>query len=79
MTWQKDKPQTAAGAPGALRETSRARLAALADAEVLILGGGVNGVATLRELALNGVSCVLLDSGDFASGASGASSRMGRV
>lgn len=76
MTWQKDKPQTAAGAPGALRETSRARLAALADAEVLILGGGVNGVATLRELALNGVSCVLLDSGDFASGASGASSRM---
>ena len=54
MTWQKDKPQTAAGAPGALRETSRARLAALADAEVLILGGGVNGVATLRELVQTG-------------------------
>ncbi|MBY6003278.1 glycerol-3-phosphate dehydrogenase/oxidase [Salipiger bermudensis] len=76
MTREADKPETAAGAPGVLRDVSKARIGALADAEVLILGGGVNGVATLRELALNGVSCVLLDHGDYASGASGASSRM---
>ena len=44
--------------------------------DVLILGGGVNGVATLRELALNGVSCVLIDTGDFCQGASSALSRM---
>ncbi|MGR3378988.1 glycerol-3-phosphate dehydrogenase/oxidase [Salipiger abyssi] len=43
---------------------------------MLILGGGVNGVAALRDLALNGVSCALLDTGDFAAGASSASSRM---
>lgn len=41
-----------------------------------MIGGGVNGVATLRELALNGIACVLLDTGDFCGGASGASSRM---
>lgn len=60
----------------ALREDNARRLETLADPEVLIIGGGVNGMATLRELALNGVSCVLLDTGDFCSGASGASSRM---
>ena len=48
----------------------------LAEPDVLILGGGVNGVATLRELALNGVSCVLIDTGDFCQGASSALSRM---
>lgn len=44
--------------------------------DVLIVGGGVNGVAALRDLALNGVSCVLIDTGDFCAGASSASSRM---
>lgn len=58
------------------RPDAWARLAALARPEVLILGGGVNGVGLLRDLALNGVSAVLLDSGDFCSGATGASSRM---
>ncbi|NVK45795.1 MAG: glycerol-3-phosphate dehydrogenase/oxidase [Rhodobacteraceae bacterium] len=51
-------------------------LKAIEEPDVLILGGGVNGVATLRDLALNGVSCVLIDAGDFCAGASGASSRM---
>ncbi len=51
-------------------------LKAIETPDVLILGGGVNGVATLRDLALNGVSCVLIDTGDFCAGASGASSRM---
>lgn len=36
----------------------------------------MNGVGTLRDLALNGVSAVLIDSGDFCAGASSASSRM---
>lgn len=59
-----------------LRQESRERIGRLATPEVLVLGGGVNGVAVLRELALNGVSAVLLDEGDFAAGASSASSRM---
>jgi glycerol-3-phosphate dehydrogenase len=44
--------------------------------EVLIIGGGINGLATLRDLALQGVSAVLVDRGDFCSGASAASSHM---
>ena len=44
--------------------------------DVLILGGGVNGAGLMRELALQGVSCVLVDKSDFAAGASSASSRM---
>ena len=58
------------------RDAAWARLALLPEPEVLILGGGVNGAGTLRDLALNGVSAVLLDTGDFCGGASGASSRM---
>jgi glycerol-3-phosphate dehydrogenase len=59
-----------------LRQTSAARLNSLSTPDVLIVGGGVNGVATLRDLSLNGVSCVLIDTGDFCGGASSASSRM---
>jgi glycerol-3-phosphate dehydrogenase len=58
------------------RQDALMRLAQIPAPEVLILGGGVNGVATLRDLALNGVSAVLLDRGDFCAGASSASSRM---
>jgi glycerol-3-phosphate dehydrogenase len=43
---------------------------------VLILGGGVNGTGLLRELALQGVRCILVDKGDYAAGASSKSSRM---
>jgi glycerol-3-phosphate dehydrogenase len=52
------------------------RLEAQPDCDVLILGGGVNGAGLLRELALQGVRCVLVDKGDFAAGASSKSSRM---
>ncbi|MCE8418449.1 glycerol-3-phosphate dehydrogenase/oxidase [Rhodovulum sulfidophilum] len=69
-------PHTLHSRPATQRHESATRLDALAEPEVLILGGGVNGVATLRELALNDVSCVLIDTGDFCAGASGASSRM---
>jgi glycerol-3-phosphate dehydrogenase len=44
--------------------------------DVLIIGGGVNGIGTFRDLALQGVSVLLAEKGDFASGASAASSHM---
>jgi len=44
--------------------------------DVLILGGGVNGSGLMRELALQGISCLLIDKADFAAGASSTSSRM---
>jgi glycerol-3-phosphate dehydrogenase len=43
---------------------------------VLIVGGGINGVGTFRDLALNGVDTLLVERADFCSGASAASSRM---
>jgi glycerol-3-phosphate dehydrogenase len=43
---------------------------------VLILGGGINGAGTFRDLALNGVDVLLIDRADFCSGASAASSHM---
>ncbi|HKT55891.1 MAG TPA: glycerol-3-phosphate dehydrogenase/oxidase [Microbacterium sp.] len=59
--------------------TTRASVAALRErpvAEVLIIGGGINGIATLRDLALQGVDVVLVERDDFVSGASSASSHM---
>ena len=43
---------------------------------VLIIGGGINGVGTFRDLTLQGVDTLLIDRADFCSGASAASSRM---
>jgi glycerol-3-phosphate dehydrogenase len=43
---------------------------------VLIIGGGINGVGTFRDLTLQGVDTLLIDRRDFCSGASAASSRM---
>ena len=43
---------------------------------VLIIGGGVNGIGTFRDLALQDVDVLLVDRGDFCSGASAASSHM---
>jgi len=43
---------------------------------VLIVGGGVNGIGVFRELALQGVDCLLVDRADFVAGASSNSSRM---
>ena len=44
--------------------------------QVLVIGGGINGVATFRELALQGVDVTLIERGDYISGASAASSHM---
>jgi len=43
---------------------------------VLILGGGINGLGLFRELALQGVDCLVVDRDDFVAGASSKSSRM---
>jgi glycerol-3-phosphate dehydrogenase len=43
---------------------------------VLIIGGGINGVGTFRDLALQGIDTLLIDRSDFCSGASAASSHM---
>jgi glycerol-3-phosphate dehydrogenase len=56
-----------------------ARLSSLRDnpkAQVLIIGGGINGLATFRDLALQGVDVVLVEKNDYCSGASSASSHM---
>jgi glycerol-3-phosphate dehydrogenase len=44
--------------------------------DVIIIGGGINGCATFRDLCLQGLRCLLLEREDFCSGASGASSRL---
>lgn len=46
------------------------------EVSVLIIGAGINGIGTFRDLALNGVDVLLIDRGDFCSGASSASSHM---
>ncbi len=46
------------------------------DVPVLIVGGGVNGIGLFRDLALQGVEVLLVDKGDFSSGASAGSSHM---
>jgi len=46
------------------------------NARVLIIGAGINGIATFRDLALQGVDVTIVDRGDYVSGASAASSHM---
>ena len=46
------------------------------DISVLIVGGGINGIGLLRELALQEVDALLVDRTDFCAGASGAMTRI---
>lgn len=46
------------------------------EVEVLVVGAGINGIGVFRDLALQGVEVLLVDRGDFCSGASAASSHM---
>ncbi|MCJ0700345.1 glycerol-3-phosphate dehydrogenase/oxidase [Frigoribacterium faeni] len=60
-------------------EPARPNVARIMDrptAKVLVVGGGINGIATFRDLALQGVDVVLVERNDYASGASAASSHM---
>jgi glycerol-3-phosphate dehydrogenase len=52
------------------------RLRERPTAQVLVVGGGINGLGTFRDLALQGVDVVLVERNDFVSGASAASSHM---
>ncbi|MFM6973576.1 MAG: glycerol-3-phosphate dehydrogenase/oxidase [Agromyces sp.] len=56
----------------------RPEFAALETAapEVLIIGGGINGISILRDLSLQGVNTLLVEANDVVSGASAASSHM---
>ncbi|HEY4268608.1 MAG TPA: glycerol-3-phosphate dehydrogenase/oxidase [Galbitalea sp.] len=69
MTSRKRSPQPAVrGTVAALRERP--------SADVLVIGGGINGISTFRDLALQGVDVALVERGDYLSGASSASSHM---
>ena len=46
------------------------------DFEVIILGAGINGCGTYRDLSAQGVKCLLIEREDFCAGASAASSRL---
>jgi len=41
------------------------------NSEVLIIGGGATGTSIMRDCALRGITCILLDKGDIASGTTG--------
>jgi glycerol-3-phosphate dehydrogenase len=46
------------------------------EVSVLIVGAGINGIGTFRDLALQGLDVVIVDRDDYCSGASAASSHM---
>jgi glycerol-3-phosphate dehydrogenase len=46
------------------------------EVSALIIGGGINGVGLLRELAFQGVDAILVEKSDFCSGTSSASTRV---
>jgi len=41
------------------------------ETDVLIIGGGVTGSGVMRDLALRGINCLLIDRTDLNAGASG--------
>ena len=58
------------------RTAWRDALAKRSRVSVLVVGAGINGAGTFRDLALQGVDVALIDRGDFCSGASAAPSRL---
>lgn len=66
----------AASRPSDNRSLRLERLRQLQRVPVLIVGGGINGISTFRELALQGIPVVMIEKGDWCQGASGALSRM---
>ncbi len=79
---QKQPPGSSFGTEGLSPHTGRSHRASVQKlrtrphAQVLIIGGGINGVGTFRDLALQGVDVALVERGDYCQGASGASSHM---
>lgn len=70
------QPRPAVPLPSSPPRPSVSALRARPRAQVLIIGGGINGVGTFRDLALQGVDVTLVERGDYCQGASGASSHM---
>jgi glycerol-3-phosphate dehydrogenase len=58
------------------RQASLQAISEQPNVSVLIVGGGINGIGTFRELAVQGVDVLLIDRADFCAGASAASSHM---
>lgn len=58
------------------RQEVIAAIKAKPDVSVLVIGGGVNGIGTFRDLAHQGIDVLLVEKADFSSGASAGSSHM---
>ncbi len=58
------------------REEMLADLRANRKVQAIVIGGGINGISTFRELALQGIRVLLVDRGDFCGACSSAPSRM---
>ncbi len=52
------------------------RIASAGAFDVVVIGGGINGIGVFRELALQGLRVLLVERSDFCSGCSAAPSRM---
>lgn len=62
-----------------MSETRKQKLARIADNsafDVVVVGGGINGIGTFRDLSLQGLRVLLVERNDFCSGCSAAPSRM---
>lgn len=46
------------------------------ETELLIIGGGINGISTARMAAANDIDCILIEQSDLCSGTSNASSKL---
>nr|WP_299499366.1 glycerol-3-phosphate dehydrogenase/oxidase [uncultured Rhizobium sp.] len=60
----------------AFRNDAVRRIRQDGDFDAVVVGGGINGIATYRDLALQGLRVLLVERSDFASGCSAAPSRM---
>ncbi len=58
------------------RDAGLERVRADGSFDVIVVGGGINGIGVFRELALQDVRVLLVESRDFCSGCSSAPSRM---
>jgi glycerol-3-phosphate dehydrogenase len=58
------------------RHESFEKLGAAGSFDVIVVGGGINGIGVFRELALQGLRVLLVERNDFCSGCSAAPSRM---
>ena len=56
--------------------TSRPQPLVDADVDVVVIGGGMAGAGVARDLAMRGLSVVLLDRGDFGAGTTSRSSKL---